>query len=120
MSPQLTRATLQSLMDTCRGLDPIEPDLPVLVPGDRSLSIYSTTFYILAYLSTSKVILYITLSTFLNHLITEAVVARLQWTREVESFIRRSRYRTCWSWLRSSECSPPQYWTEKRVDYDNY
>ena len=38
MSPQLTRATLQSLMDTCRGLDPIEPDLPVLVPGDRSLS----------------------------------------------------------------------------------
>lgn len=29
---------MQSLMDTCRGLDPIEPDLPVLVPGDRSLS----------------------------------------------------------------------------------
>ena len=63
---------------------------------------------------------YITLSTFLNHLITEVVVARLQWTREVASFIRRSRYRTCWSWLLSWECGPRQYWTEKRVDYDIY
>ena len=71
------------------------------------------------YLSTSEVIFYITLY-FLNHLITEVVVARLQWTREVASFIRRSRYRTCWSWLLSWECGPRQYWTEKRVDYDNY
>lgn len=27
--------TPQSLLDTCRGLDPVDPDLPVLVPGDR-------------------------------------------------------------------------------------
>lgn len=26
---------LQSLLDTCRGLTPLDPDLPVLVPGDR-------------------------------------------------------------------------------------
>merc|ERR1712025_432531 len=26
---------MQSLIDTCRGLDPLDPDLPVLVPGDR-------------------------------------------------------------------------------------
>ena len=58
VSPQLTRATLQSLMDTCRGLDPIEPDLPVLVPGDRSLS---TVLLIRLNIYLSEVILYITL-----------------------------------------------------------
>merc|ERR1711892_1548656 len=26
---------LQSLLDTCRGLTPLDPELPVLVPGDR-------------------------------------------------------------------------------------
>merc|ERR1711936_767692 len=26
---------LQFLLDTCRGLTPLDPDLPVLVPGDR-------------------------------------------------------------------------------------
>ena len=25
----------QSLLDTCRGLEPVDPSLPVLVPGDR-------------------------------------------------------------------------------------
>ena len=25
----------QSLLDTCRGLDPVDRELPVLVPGDR-------------------------------------------------------------------------------------
>jgi len=25
----------QSLLDTCRGLDPVDPELPVLIPGDR-------------------------------------------------------------------------------------
>jgi len=29
---------MQSLMDTCRGLSPIDPELPVLVPGDRGRS----------------------------------------------------------------------------------
>ena len=28
---------LQSLLDTCRGLDPVNPDLPVIVPGPRSV-----------------------------------------------------------------------------------
>ena len=26
---------MQSLMDTCRGLSPLDPELPVLIPGDR-------------------------------------------------------------------------------------
>jgi len=26
---------LQELMDTCRGLEPLDPDLPVIIPGDR-------------------------------------------------------------------------------------
>ena len=60
VSTQLTRVTLQSLMDTCRGLDPIEPDLPVLVPGDRSL-LTVLLIRLDIYLSTSEVIFYITL-----------------------------------------------------------
>ena len=29
------RYPTQSLLDTCRGLEPVDPELPVLVPGDR-------------------------------------------------------------------------------------
>ena len=31
----LSALTSQSLLDTCRGLDPVDQELPVLVPGDR-------------------------------------------------------------------------------------
>ena len=32
--------SVKSLLDTCRGLDPVNPDLPVIVPGDRSVLSY--------------------------------------------------------------------------------